>query len=99
MLSSNKPIDRSRRAWLTRDLTNNNAESAILPDKQIRQESRLTSVDLNLKKSYWRLLVVEIKYIVVHSCLFRALSKYEKTIGSRVPLGLLRQYSDLLQHI
>ncbi len=34
---------------LTGDLTNHNAESTILSDKQISQESRLTSVDLNLK--------------------------------------------------
>ncbi len=41
--------DKSRN-WLTGDLTNHNAESAILPNKQIRQESRLTSVNFNLKK-------------------------------------------------
>ncbi len=33
------PVDRSQRAWLTGDLTNHNAESAILPDKQIRHKS------------------------------------------------------------
>ncbi len=34
--------DPSQGAWLTGDLTNHNAKSAILSDKQIRQESRLT---------------------------------------------------------
>ncbi len=59
-------IDHSQRAWLTGNLTNNNAESIILPDKQIRQESRLTSVDLNLKNCvYWRLSAVEIKYVMM----------------------------------
>ncbi len=40
-------IDRLQRSWLTGDLTNHNAESTILPNKQIaiRQESGLTSVD------------------------------------------------------
>ncbi len=37
-------------AWLTGDLTNHNVVSTILSDKQTRQESRLTWVDLNLKR-------------------------------------------------
>ncbi len=48
---------------------------------QIRQESRLTSVDLNLKNGVfhgWNKIHSD-----VHSCSFHALSKYEKTIGSR----------------
>ncbi len=34
---------------LTGDLTNHNTESTVLSNKQIRQESRLTSLDLNVK--------------------------------------------------
>ncbi len=57
----------SQRAWLKGDLTNHNAKFTILPDKQIREESRwLTSVDSNLINSvYWCLSVVEIKYIMM----------------------------------
>lgn len=53
------------------------AESAILSDKQIRHESRLTLVDLNLKNGVYRCLsAVEIKinpsdvhlFTHVHSC-------------------------------
>ncbi len=40
----------SQGAWLTGDLTNHNTESTILSVKQIKQESRLTSVDLNFEK-------------------------------------------------
>ncbi len=55
-------IDRSQRAWLTGHLTNHNAESAILPDKQIRQDSRLTVENINLTNIvYWCLSAVEIK--------------------------------------
>ncbi len=43
----NMLIDPSQGVWLIGDLTNHNAESTILSDKQTRQESRLTSVDLN----------------------------------------------------
>ncbi len=58
-------------SWLTGDLTNQNAESAISHDKQIRQESRLTSVDLNLKNIvYWRLSAVEIKKTFLCSFMF-----------------------------
>ncbi len=77
-------IDCSQRAWLIGDLINHNAESAILPDKQIRQESRLTSVDLNFKNCvYCRLSTVEIKYVLIFiHVYFMLLSKYEKMIGS-----------------
>ncbi len=50
------------------------------------QESRLTSVDLNLKHGVfcgWSKIPSD-----VYSCLFRALSTYEKTIGSPVLLEL-----------
>ncbi len=74
------PIDPSQRAWLTGDLTNHNAESAILSDKQIRQESIFTSVDLNLKTLCvltflrgWNKLCSD-----VHSCSFCALKKLDK---------------------
>ncbi len=77
-------IDPSRGAWLTGHLANHNAESVILSDKQISQVSRLTLVDINLRKGvYWRLSMFETRYLLidVHSCLVRALSKYEKMIG------------------
>ncbi len=45
-------------------------------------ESRLTSVDLNSKNSVFRGLNKILSD--VYSCSYRALSKYEKTIGSRV---------------
>ncbi len=47
----------------------------------IRQKTRLTSVDLNLQNGVpgWNKTLSD-----VYSCSFRALSKYEKTIGSRV---------------
>ncbi len=49
-------IDLSPGGWLTGNLINDQAESAILSDKQTRQESRLMSVDLNLKNGvYWQL--------------------------------------------
>ncbi len=84
MKLQNATIDRPQIAWLKGDLTNHNDKSAILPDKQIRQDSRLTSVDLNLKMFvYWCLSMVKIKYISdVHPCLFHVLNKYEKTNGS-----------------
>ncbi len=51
-------------AWLAGDLTNHKAESTILSDKQTRQESRLTLVDLNLKKGVcWCLSMVKIKHV------------------------------------
>ncbi len=71
-------INPSQRAWLTGDLTNHQAESALLSDKH-----RLTSVDLT-----WKMLCVLMSFCGwnkmppdVHSCLFHALSKYEKMIG------------------
>ncbi len=91
-------IDGSQRAWLTGDLTNHNAESALLLDKHIRQESRLTSVDFNLKNCVltsfpgWNKIRSD-----VHSCLFCALSKYER-LSFHAPL-VLRLYSDLSRHI
>ncbi len=53
-------IDPSLRAWLTGDLTNYNAESAICLTN--KSDGRvLTSVNLNLKNGvYWRLSAVEI---------------------------------------
>ncbi len=42
--------------WWTGDLTNHNAKSAILSNKQTRQESRLMSVDLNLKNCVYYVL-------------------------------------------
>ncbi len=74
--------DCSQRAWLTGDLTNHNTESAILSDKQIRQENRLSSVDLKMVciDVFPRLNKIRSD---VHSCLFHALSKCEKTIDSR----------------
>ncbi len=48
-------IDRSQRAWLTGHLTNHNAESAILPEKQIRQDSRLTVEILT-----WKILCIDV---------------------------------------
>ncbi len=60
------PIDPSLGVWLTGDLTNHNAKSAILSDKQSRQESRLTSRDLNLKIGvYWHLSAVERRYLLM----------------------------------
>ncbi len=49
----NHAIDPSQGVWLTDDLTNHNAESAIFvqqTNKQTRQEIRLTLVDFNFKK-------------------------------------------------
>ncbi len=92
-------IDCSQRAWLIGDLINHNAESAILPDKQIRQESRLTSVDLNFKNCvYCRLSTVEIKYVLIFiHVYFMLLSKYERWLVH--VLLELRCYSDLSRHI
>ncbi len=73
----------SQGAWLAGDLTNPNA--AILSNKQIRQESRLTLVNLNLKNGvYWRLSAVKIKHLLmfIHVYLIHAVSKYEKMMGS-----------------
>ncbi len=53
MKLQNATLDRPQIAWLIGDLTNQNDKSAILPDKQIRQDSRLTLVDLNLKTFVW----------------------------------------------
>ncbi len=72
---------------MTGDLTNHNSESAILSVKQTRKESRLTSVDLNLKNGMYCLSVVEMRYEIpsdVHSCLFHVItSKKEDMVGSR----------------
>ncbi len=54
------------------------AAVSLLP--QIRQESRLTSVVLNLKNVVFRGRNQTLSD--VYSCSFRSLSKYEKTIGS-----------------
>ncbi len=65
-------IYHSQRAWLTGDLTNNNAESAFLSGKQIRQENRLISVDINLKNIvYWRLTADETKYVLMFISCFK----------------------------
>ncbi len=72
-------IDPSWGAWLTGGLTNHNAESVILSDKQISQASRLNLVDLNLRKAvHWHLSMFETRYLLMF---IRALSKYEKMIG------------------
>ncbi len=69
---------------MTGDLTNHNAESAILSDKQFRQESRLTSVDLNEEEmgvltSFrgWNKIPSD-----VHSFLFHEITSKEKEIIS-----------------
>ncbi len=72
--------------WLTGDLSNPNAKSAIFVRQWNQTESRLTSVDLNLKKACigvffrgWNKIHSD-----AHSCLFRSItSKEEKMIGSR----------------
>ncbi len=55
------PIDPSQGDWLSDDLTNFKTDSTILPDKQSRQEIRLTLVDLNLKNGAYCLQLT--KYI------------------------------------
>ncbi len=40
--------DPSQGVWLTGDLTNHNAESVILSDKQIRQKSRLIKMSIHV---------------------------------------------------
>ncbi len=94
------PINPSLGIWLTGDLTNHNTESAILSDKQTRQERRLILVDLSLKNSvYWCLSTVKNKIASdVRSCLFCAMTIKRKTWWVRMPLEL-RCYSDLSRHI
>ncbi len=59
----------SQGAWLTGNQTNHNAKSAILSNKQTRQESRLTSVDLNLKKCvYWPIRCLQTVMTVFFLC-------------------------------
>ncbi len=46
--------------------------STILSEKQFRQESRLTLVDLNLKNGvYWYLSAVETKYLLMFISYFK----------------------------
>ncbi len=64
------------------DIVINTTTDPPPPPAQIRQKSRLTSVDFNLKNGVfrgWNKIISD-----VYSCSFRALRKYEKTIGSRV---------------
>ncbi len=80
-------IDFSQGVWLTVDLTNHNTEFTIFSDEQIRQESRLTSVDFNLKTVYWRLfhggnkITFDVHSRLLVLCLY--LSKEEEMISSR----------------
>ncbi len=72
----------------------------FLSNKQTRQESRLTLVDLNLKNGvYWSLSAVETSYLLMFIHVYFALYLVNvKRWSVHVPLEL-RHYSDLSRHI